>query len=213
MIIILMGPPGSGKGTQAVQLAEKLGIPHISTGVIFRHELSNSTPLGIQARSYMDAGELVPDSVVTDMVRERTSQKECADGYILDGYPRTIPQAEAYDSILSDNCTCIDKVFNLTVDEDTIIKRLTGRMACENCTKDFNRYFSPPEKEGVCDVCGGCLVSRSDDNEETVKNRLKVYAEETEPLIDYYADRVIDIDGSGTPEKTLNEITEILDGK
>lgn len=210
MIIILMGPPGSGKGTQAVMLAEKLELPHISTGDIFRHELSNNTPLGKKAKSYMNAGELVPDSVVTDMLQARITKDDCARGYILDGFPRTIPQAEQYDAILRDTDSSIDYVFNLAVGEDILIKRLTGRMGCEDCGKDFNRFFSPPEKEGVCDACGGNLVSRSDDNEETVKNRLTVYQKETKPLIDYYGSRVIAIDGSKNPETTLHDIMNVL---
>ena len=210
MIIILMGPPGSGKGTQAVILSEKLKIPHVSTGNIFRHELSNNTPLGQKAQSYMDSGELVPDSVVTDMVNERISKEDCEEGYILDGFPRTIPQAESFESILKDKGVSIDYVFNLEVEDDILIKRLTGRMACEDCGKDFNTYSSPPKIENLCDVCEGSLVSRSDDNEETVKNRLGVYKQETMPLIEFYGDRVTGVEGKGTPQQTLDDILNTI---
>jgi adenylate kinase len=210
MIIILTGPPGSGKGTQAVQLAQKLNIPHISTGEIFRGELKNNTPLGQKAKSYMDAGELVPDEVVTDMVKARLQKDDCTDGFILDGFPRTIPQAEGLKEIFESMNRAIDYLIDLRVDDELIIKRLTGRMACENCNKDFNRYTNPPKQENVCDACGGALTSRSDDNVETVKNRLEVYKKETEPILDFYGDAVTPIEGSGTPQETLERVLLVI---
>lgn len=211
MRIILMGPPGSGKGTQATILADKLSVPHISTGDIFRAELGKGTPLGLKAKSYMEAGELVPDKIVTGMAGKRINKEDCAEGYILDGFPRTIPQAEGLGKILAENGTSIDLVLEITVDKDIITKRLTGRMGCEQCKQDFNRFFNPPHKEGVCDACGARLVSRADDNEETIQNRLKVYQQETAPLIEYYADKIITIDGNGTPDDVLKRVLKKID--
>ncbi len=210
MQLILLGPPGSGKGTQAVRIAEELKVPAISTGDIFRTELKNNTPLGIKAKSYMEKGELVPDEVVIDMVKQRISKDDCSDGFILDGFPRTIPQAEGLKNLLSDMGISLDKVVDIKVQDDVIVKRLTGRMACEDCKKDFNRFFSPPSTEGICDACGGKLISRADDNEETIKNRLDVYHSETAPLIEYYGDSVLSVEGEKAPDDVFRDILENL---
>jgi adenylate kinase len=206
MRLIMLGAPGSGKGTQARRLAEKLDLPAISTGDIFRHELKNDTPLGLKAKGYMEAGDLVPDEVVIDMVAGRLQQDDCSKGFILDGFPRTIPQADGLKGILGKLSIAIDHVVELQIEDDIIIKRLTGRMGCEACGKDFNRFFSPPQTEDVCDACGGKLTSRADDNEETIMNRLTVYKSETAPLIDYYAALIRPIDSGGSPEEGFNRI-------
>ena len=210
MYLIIFGAPGVGKGTQAKRLSKEFSIPQISTGDMLREAVQKETELGKKAKELMEKGELVPDNIMLNIIRERITRADCDHGFILDGFPRTIPQAEQYDAILRDTDSSIDYVFNLAVGEDILIKRLTGRMGCEDCGKDFNRFFSPPEKEGVCDACGGNLVSRSDDNEETVKNRLTVYQKETKPLIDYYGSRVSAIDGSKNPETTLHDIMNVL---
>ena len=212
MQLILLGPPGSGKGTQAVRIAENLGVPAISTGDIFRTELKNNTPLGTEAKSYMEKGELVPDEVVIGMVKSRISQEDCADGFILDGFPRTIPQAEGLDTILKEMNISLDRVIDIKVGDELIVKRLTGRMACEDCKKDFNKFFSPPKEEGLCDACGGKLISRADDNEETIKNRLEVYHSETAPLIEYYADSILSVEGEKAPDDVFADILSNLKG-
>ncbi|MFH1708747.1 MAG: adenylate kinase [Planctomycetota bacterium] len=210
MYIILVGPPGCGKGTQAKVLAEKLGIPSVSTGDIFRTELANKTPLGLKAKSYMDAGTLVPDEVVTDMVADRLKRPDCAKGCILDGFPRTIPQAEGLNKILAGRGVKIDHVVEIKVVDDIIIKRLTGRMACGTCKRDFNKFFNPPKVEGVCDACKGKLTSRADDNVETIQNRLKVYRNETAPLLAHYRDRLISVKGDGAPGDVTTSIIRKL---
>jgi adenylate kinase len=210
MRLILLGPPGSGKGTQAVRLADALKIPAISTGDIFRTELKNNTPLGLKAKTYMESGGLVPDSVVIDMVNERLQKNDCTDGFILDGFPRTIPQAEGLGKIFSDLNLNLTKVINIEVKDDIIVKRLCGRMACEKCKTDFNSFSNPPAAAGVCDACGGTLVSRSDDNEETIKNRLEVYTRETAPLIDHYKNELLTVDGNGSPDDVFTVVMEDL---
>jgi len=182
-VVILLGPPGSGKGTQAIRLTKELGIPHISTGDLFRENISKNTELGKRAKTYMDAGKLVPDEVVLDMLFDRVSRPDCAKGYLLDGFPRTLPQAEALAKHLKDGTDLV--VLELEVPDEMIVKRVAGRLTCESCGTIYNRYFSPPSIEGVCDKCQGKLVQRSDDNEEVVKERLRVYHSQTSPLIDY----------------------------
>jgi len=210
MILLLMGPPGSGKGTQAAKLSAFFGIPHVSTGDIFRDELARETPLGLKAKAYMEAGELVPDDVVTGMVKERLAKEDCRNGYILDGFPRTIPQAEELEAILRERNGSIDHVVHLDVSEDVIVKRLTGRLKCSACKRDYNAYFNPPRKEGTCDACGAALESRADDNEETIRNRLAVYEAETKPLLSFYGGKVVHIPGGGTPEETFSLIREAV---
>ena len=213
MRIVLLGPPGAGKGTQAKRISERFGIPQISTGDILRDAVKRNTPLGIKARTFMDKGELVPDEVVIGIVEERLKEKDCTRGWILDGFPRTVPQAEALDRILEKHNTPVEYVLNFEIEEDEVIKRLTGRRNCEKCNNVYNIYFSPPVKEGVCDVCGGKLVQRSDDDEETVRERLRVYKEKTSPLIDYYnkKGRLYKIDANGDLEKVEEEIFKILE--
>ena len=182
MKLILLGAPGAGKGTQAEIISEKYGIPTVSTGNIIRAALKNGTEMGLKAKSYIDAGELVPDSVVIGIVKERLSEPDCKKGYILDGFPRTIPQAVALD----DMGFVIDAALSIEVADEEIVKRMSGRRVCEKCGASYHTDYKKPQKEGVCDLCGGSLVIRKDDEPETVKNRLNVYHEQTEPLKGYY---------------------------
>lgn len=183
MNIILLGAPGAGKGTQATVISKRLNIPTISTGNIIREALSNGTEMGLKAKSFMDAGKLVPDEVVIGIVKERLAQDDCKNGFILDGFPRTIPQAEALDAM----GVIIDKVINIKVDEDIIINRMSGRRVCKNCGRPYHTETLKPMVEGVCDDCNGPLIQRKDDHIDTVKARLEIYHKETEPLEEYYA--------------------------
>lgn len=187
MRLIMLGAPGAGKGTQANKLSERFSIPKISTGDILRDAIKNGTSLGLKAKSFMDAGQLVPDDVVIGIVEERLNSKDCVSGWILDGFPRTLQQAHTLDSMLKRINAGIDHVLNLDMDDEEIIKRLSGRRSCENCQNTFNIYFSLPVKDGVCDNCGGKLIQRNDDKEETVRERFRVYKEKTEPLVNYYS--------------------------
>ena len=186
MRIILLGAPGAGKGTQAATLHEQLNAPHIATGDLFRAALSQGTPLGLEAKSYMDRGELVPDDVTVRMLLERISQPDAADGYILDGFPRSLAQAEALDEALKSRNETIDKVLLVDVSEDELVRRLSGRWICRACQTPYHAVSNPPKTEGVCDTDGGELYQRDDDKPETVRNRLGVYRDQTAPLIDYY---------------------------
>lgn len=186
MRIVLLGAPGSGKGTQARQLSDDLGVPQISTGDLLRAAVKAGTPLGQQAKAAMDAGELVSDDVVLGMIRERLSESDAQRGFILDGFPRNLAQAKALDDLLAELGKPLRAAILLDVDEAVLMERLTGRRTCENCGELYNVYSHPPAKEGVCDVCGGTLRQREDDKEETIRNRLQVYNEETAPLIEYY---------------------------
>ena len=186
MRLILVGPPGAGKGTQAVHLAEHYKIPHISTGDIFRANIKGGTELGKLAQSYMDAGNLVPDSVTNSMVEDRLGQSDVGNGFLLDGYPRNVGQAEFLDGVLNAKSAPLDSVLELSIANDEIIKRLSGRRICRGCGASFHIHFEKPSKDGVCDKCGGELYQRQDDNEATIANRLKVYTEQTEPIIEYY---------------------------
>lgn len=205
-VIILLGPPASGKGTQASRLAAELKIPHISTGDLFRENIKNNTALGQQVKSIMDAGKLVPDEIVLDMLFDRVARPDCANGYVLDGFPRTIPQAESFDKRLSDKQKVI--VLNLDVKDETLIKRTAGRLSCKACGHIQNKYFSPPAKDGVCDKCGGELVQRPDDKEEVVKERLRVYNAQTQPLIAYYTkqNKLKTINGEKSPDQVFAEL-------
>ena len=189
MRLILLGAPGAGKGTQAKKLSEKYRIPKISTGDILREAMQKGTALGLKAKSYMDRGQLVPDDVVIGIVEEKLKDKECVKGWILDGFPRTLQQAQALDRILTGIRTSIGHVLNLEVNEEKIIKRISGRRSCESCQSTYHIYFNLPKKDGVCDSCGGRLIQRNDDKEETVRERLKVYQEKTQPLVNYYSER------------------------
>lgn len=210
IIIILLGPPGSGKGTQAARISKELSIPHISTGDLFRDHLSRNTPLGELARSYIDKGQLVPDEVVLKMLFDRISHPDCAKGYLLDGFPRTIHQAEAFEQHLNEGMKPI--ILNLNVGEDIIFKRMAGRLTCKSCSHIHNKYFSPPQVVGRCDKCNGELVQRSDDLPEVVTERLKVYHKQTSPLIDFYKKRksLITIDGTQPPDVVFDAILQAI---
>lgn len=199
MIVVLMGPPGAGKGTQAANLADRLGLVHVASGDLFREALDEGTPLGLQAKAYMERGELVPDDIVVTMVLERISRPDCAPGVVLDGFPRTLPQAKALDAALASQGRPVDVALNLQVPEEVVLKRLTGRRICRDCQTPYHVVFNPPAREGVCDRCGGPLYQREDDQEETVRHRLEVYREQTAPLISYYRQRGLlrEVDGTG----------------
>ena len=212
MNIILLGPPGAGKGTQAKMLVEQYQIPQISTGDILRAAVKEGTQLGKEAKSYMDKGELVPDSVVIGIVEERIKEPDCATGYMLDGFPRTVPQAEALDGMLQNLSSAIDHVVSIEVGKEELVKRLTGRRTCRECGAGYHVMFDPPNKEDVCDKCGGELYQRDDDNVETVTSRLEVYEAQTLPLIGYYRTqgKVRPIDGVGDIKDIFGRITQVL---
>jgi len=197
MKLILLGPPGAGKGTQAKMLTERFAIPQIATGDILRGALQAGTALGLQAKTFMDAGALVPDDVVIGIVRERLQQDDCLPGFILDGFPRTVAQADALQSTLAALDRRLDRVVSLTVDADALVERLTGRRTCRECGRGYHVRFDPPRDEQRCDACGGELYQRDDDREETIRKRLSVYAQQTAPLIDYYreAGLLVELDG------------------
>ena len=208
MKLILLGAPGAGKGTQAEILCRKLGIPSISTGNILRAAIKDGTPTGVQAKKYIDAGQLVPDEVIIGIVNERLSQDDCAKGYILDGVPRTIAQAEA----LEKAGIQFDAVVSIEISEDEILRRMSGRRVCEACGSSYNVEALPPRVEGICDNCGGKLIQRKDDTPETVRERLKVYHTETEPLVGFYAQRGLlrSVAVNGTKEETAQAILAVL---
>ena len=212
-LLVMLGPPGAGKGTQAVRVAERYSIPHISTGDIFRAAIKEGTEVGLKAKSYLDAGDLVPDSVVTDIVAERLKKEDCAGGFLLDGFPRTLPQAEALDKILADGGCPLSAVVDLAVDNSALVERLTARRMCKQCGENYNLTFKPPAAEGVCDNCGGELYQRDDDKRETIENRLEVYGNQTAPLIQHYdgSGRLISISGTGTMDEVFGRICDALD--
>jgi adenylate kinase len=212
MNIILLGPPGAGKGTQAKMLVDKYGIPQISTGDILRANLKAQTELGLEAKKYMDAGKLVPDEVVIGIINNRLKEADCQKGYMLDGFPRTVAQAEALDKILAEGGSGIDDVISIDVPNEELMGRLTGRRTCRQCGQGFHVMFDPPKQEGVCDKCNGELYQRDDDNEETVGNRLKVYADQTQPLIDYYTAKGLlrPIEGVGKMSEVFDRIVAVL---
>ena len=206
MRLVLVGPPGAGKGTQAEFLAAHLAVPKISTGEIFRANVTRGTPLGVRARRYMDSGHLVPDEITINMVRDRLTEPDAGDGFLLDGFPRTVPQAVALDKLVadlgSDLGAGLDLVLELVVDDDEVIRRLSGRRTCHGCGKIWHIDFDPPVREGSCDRCGGELFQREDDRAETVAERLRVYARDTAPLVDYYGaqGKLVGIDATGPVE-------------
>jgi len=214
MNIVFLGPPGAGKGTQAKRIAEKYGIPQVSTGDMFREHLSKGTELGQKAKEYMEKGQLVPDEIVLGMVEERLKQSDCEKGFILDGFPRTVPQAEALDQLLDKMGKKIDYAICIDVPDEEPVKRLTGRRTCKKCGMMYHVIFKPPKEEGKCDVCGGELYQRADDNEETVRNRLKVYHEQTEPIIQFYEKKGVlhRIDGIGSIDEIFERIVKVLGG-
>ncbi|MGG0891293.1 adenylate kinase [Cytobacillus horneckiae] len=214
MNLVLMGLPGAGKGTQAERIVEKYGIPHISTGDMFRAAIKDETELGLQAKSFMDKGELVPDEVTIGIVRERLGKPDCEKGFLLDGFPRTVAQAEALENILSDLSRRINFVINIDVDQEILMERLTGRRICKSCGSTYHLVFNPPAKEGECDRCGGELYQRADDNEATVKNRLEVNIKQTKPLLDFYEQKgyLRNINGQQEIGKVFTDLDSLLRG-
>lgn len=212
MKIIMLGAPGAGKGTQAKKIAAKYGIPHISTGDIFRANIKNGTELGKKAKTYMDQGLLVPDELVVDLVVDRVNQDDCKNGYVLDGFPRTIPQAEALTEALEKMGQKVDFAIDVNVPDENIVKRMGGRRACVTCGATYHMVYAPTKKEGICDTCGGELILRDDDKPETVLKRLGVYHEQTQPLIDYYTEAGIlkEVDGTIDINDVFAEIVKIL---
>jgi adenylate kinase len=212
LYLVLLGGPGAGKGTQAERLSKALGIPQVSTGDLFRENLKQETELGRLAKGYMDRGELVPDEVTVGMVRERLSQPDCAQGAILDGFPRTVAQAEALEGLLADMDERLSAVPYIKVPEDVLLARLAGRWTCRQCGAMYHELFSPPQEPGVCDKCGGELYQRLDDTPETQKHRIEVYFKQTAPLIDYYRDKglLVEIDGRGSIEEVQAELLRVV---
>ena len=212
MKIIMLGAPGAGKGTQAKQIADKYSIPHISTGDIFRANIKNGTELGKKAKQYMDQGALVPDELTCDLVMDRIQQDDCKNGFVLDGFPRTIPQAEALDAALEKINEKMDYAIDVDVPDENIVNRMSGRRACLNCGATYHLISIPPKVEGICDRCGSEIVLREDDKPETVQKRLKVYHEQTQPLIDYYAKKGIlkEVDGTMDMNDVFAAIVKIL---
>ena len=209
MKIIMLGAPGAGKGTQAKMIADKYSIPHISTGDIFRANIKNGTELGKKAKTYMDQGLLVPDELVVDLVVDRVGQEDCSNGYVLDGFPRTIPQAESLDAALEKLGSKVDYAINVEVPDENIVRRMSGRRACVACGATYHIVHIPTKVEGICDRCGSELILRDDDKPETVKKRLAVYHEQTQPLIDYYNDKKVLVEVEGT--KDMNDVfTDIV---
>ena len=212
MKIIMLGAPGAGKGTQAKMIAEKYGIPHISTGDIFRYNIKNGTELGKEAKKYMDQGLLVPDELTVKILLDRVAKDDCRNGYVLDGFPRTIPQAEVLEEALAKLGDGIDYAINVEVPDENIVRRMGGRRACVNCGATYHIEHVPPKKEGICDNCGSELILRDDDKPETVQKRLNVYHDQTQPLIDYYTSQGIlrTVDGTVDIDDVFRAITEFL---
>ena len=213
MNIILMGLPGAGKGTQASEIVKKFPIPHISTGDMFRKAIKDETDLGKEAKSYMDRGELVPDEVTVGIVKERISEDDAKKGFLLDGFPRTIDQAESLNQIMSELDREIDAVINIEVPEEELMNRLTGRRICEKCGTTYHLVFNPPKVDGVCDIDGGKLYQRKDDNPETVSNRLSVNVKQSKPILEYYDEKGVlkNIDGAKDIDEVTKDVIDILD--
>ena len=213
MKIIMLGAPGAGKGTQAKMIADRYSIPHISTGDIFRANIKNGTELGKKAKEYMDQGLLVPDELVCDLVVDRVQQPDCEKGYVLDGFPRTIPQAESLDAALEKLGTAVEYAINVDVPDKNIVRRMSGRRACVACGATYHIEHIPPKKEGICDRCGSELILRDDDKPETVTRRLDVYHNQTQPLIDYYTAKqiLVDVDGTKNMDEVFSDIVKILE--
>ncbi|MED4534567.1 adenylate kinase [Metabacillus fastidiosus] len=214
MNLVLMGLPGAGKGTQAERIVESYEIPHISTGDMFRAAIKEETELGLQAKSFMDKGELVPDEVTIGIVKERLGKNDCEKGFLLDGFPRTVAQADALEGILEDLDKKIDYVINIDVNKDILMDRLTGRRICKQCGSTYHLVFNPPAVDGVCDKCGGELYQRADDNEETVANRLEVNLKQTEPLLSFYREKgyLKNINGEQDIHKVFEDVKKLLEG-
>ncbi len=212
MKIIMLGAPGAGKGTQAKMIAEKFAIPHISTGDIFRANIKNGTELGKKAKEYMDKGQLVPDELTVEILLDRVANDDCKNGYVLDGFPRTIPQADVLDKELTKLGDKVDFAINVDVPDENIVRRMSGRRACLKCGATYHIEHIPPKQEGICDTCGSELVQRDDDKPETVQNRLTVYHEQTQPLIEYYDNKKIlrTVDGTRDMQEVFSDIVNIL---
>ncbi len=215
MVVILLGPPGAGKGTQAARLAKRLGLAHVASGDLFREAVAAQTPLGIKAQGYMERGELVPDEIVVAMILERLAQPDCRQGAVLDGFPRTVAQAEALEEALAAQGKEVDVVLLAHVPDEVVLERLTGRRICRNCQAPYHMTFNPPTREGICDRCGGVLYQRDDDREETVRHRLRVYREQTAPLIAYYRRQGLlrEVDGVGEVEEVGERLLRALGGE
>jgi adenylate kinase len=213
MRIVLLGPPGSGKGTQATRIEKEFGIPHISTGDIFRYNISRNTPIGLEAKKYIEKGLLVPDDLTLRIVESRFLEEDCRNGFLLDGFPRTLAQAEALDKVLSEKAKELDAVINLEVSNDIIIHRMTNRRVCKVCGESYNLCFYKPVSEGICDKCGGSLITREDDRLETVSNRLKVYKDQTYPLIEYYKEKgvMVTVNGELPADEVFRDIKKALE--
>jgi len=211
--IIIMGPPGAGKGTQAELIKAAYPIPHISTGDMFREAVKNGTAMGLEAKKYMDAGQLVPDQVTIGIVEERLAMPDCEAGFLLDGFPRTTVQAQALDKVLAKHGKKVEIALNISVPADVLMVRMTGRVSCTTCKTVYNTLFNPPAVEGICDKCGGELIQRSDDKDETVKNRIKVYMEQTQPLLNYYEKQgnLTNLDGKRHPQEVFSDVKSILE--
>lgn len=212
MKIIMLGAPGAGKGTQAQMIADKYNVPHISTGDIFRANIKNGTELGMEAKKYMDQGLLVPDELTVKILLDRVAKEDCEGGYVLDGFPRTIPQAQVLDKALAELDDAIDYAIDVDVPDDNIVRRMSGRRACVSCGATYHMEHVPPKEEGVCDRCGNGLILRDDDKPETVLNRLKVYHDQTQPLIQFYEEKGIlkTVDGTKPMQEVFDAIVEIL---
>lgn len=212
MKIVMLGAPGAGKGTQAAMICDKYNIPHVSTGDIFRSNIKNGTELGKKAKAYMDAGQLVPDELTIQLLLDRVSQDDCKDGYVLDGFPRTIPQAEVLTKALSESGEQVDYAINVDVPDENIVTRMSGRRSCPKCGASYHIQYIPSKVEGVCDTCGSDLIQRDDDRPETVQNRLSVYHAQTQPLIDYYeqAGALRTVDGTKDKDDVFQDIVAIL---
>ena len=212
MRIILLGPPGAGKGTQAKSISNKFSIPHVSTGDIFRKNISEKTPLGIEAKKHIDKGHLVPDELTIDIIKDRLNNKDCSNGFLLDGYPRTVNQAEALESLLQEHGNKIDTALLIKVPREFILRRMTGRRVCLTCGASYHITFNPPEMDGKCNLCGSDVVQRADDSEETVSERLDIYDAQTQPLIKYYGDKdsLSVVDGTQAINSVFESICSIL---
>lgn len=212
MRIILLGPPGAGKGTQAKLISDKYSIKHISTGDIFRSNINGNTPLGIKAKEYINKGQLVPDDLTIEIVEDRLSKDDCSTGYLLDGFPRTVVQAEALDRYHRSKGVSLTRVILLRVPDSFILDRMTGRRVCPNCGASFHEKYNPPKVEGICDTCSNTLIQRKDDTEETVKERLSVYHKQTQPLVKYYTNNGLlsDVDGTGAIDEVFINICNVL---